>query len=161
MMLYENTKIKVYLPDEVTDSFDIVAGVLQGDSLASYLFLICLNYILRTSIDQMKKYNFTLKKARSRRYLTQTITDADYADDKALLANTPTQAESRLNCLEQAASGIGLHVNANKTEYICFNQEGDIFTLNGGSQKFVDKFSNLESSISSTENDINQRLVKA
>ena len=34
------------------------------------------------------------KKARSVQYAAQTITDADYAVDLALLANTSTQAES-------------------------------------------------------------------
>ena len=34
-----------------TDYFNIVAGVLQGDTLAPYLFIICLDYLLRTSID--------------------------------------------------------------------------------------------------------------
>ena len=33
----------------------------------------------------MKGNDFTLKKARSRQYPTKTITDADYADDIALL----------------------------------------------------------------------------
>ena len=33
-----------------------------------------------------------------------TITDADYADDIALLPNTPAQAESHLNSLERAAA---------------------------------------------------------
>ena len=37
MMLYRNTKVKVCSPDEDTDYFDIVAGVLQGDALAPYL----------------------------------------------------------------------------------------------------------------------------
>ena len=45
--------------------------------------------------------------------------DTDYADDIALMANTPNQAESLLHSLEQAAAGIGLYVNANKTEYMC------------------------------------------
>ena len=48
MMLYRNTK------DGDTDYFDIVAGVLQGDTLALYLFIICLDYVLRTSIDKIK-----------------------------------------------------------------------------------------------------------
>ena len=87
--------------------------------------------------------------------------DADYADDIALLANTPAQAETLLHSLEQAASGIGLHVNTNKTEYMCFNQRGDISTLNGSSLKLVDKFTYLGSSVSSTETDINTRLTKA
>ena len=42
------------------------------------------------------------------------------------MANTPNQAETLLHSLEQSAAGIGLHVNAHKTEYMCFNQVGDI-----------------------------------
>ena len=62
----------------------------------------------------MKENVFTLKKAWSRWYPAQTISDADYADDIALLENAPTQTESLLQSLEQAAGGIGLHVNAIK-----------------------------------------------
>ena len=75
------------------------------------------------SIDLMKENGFTLKKARSRRYLTQTIMDTDYADDIVLLANTPTQAESLLYSLEQAAGSFSPYVNADKMEYMCFNQK--------------------------------------
>ena len=129
IMQYKNMKVKFCSPDEVTDYFDIVTGVLQGDTLAPYLFIISLDYVLQTSIDLMKENSFTLAKARSRRYPTQTIKDADDADNISLLANTPTQAESLLHSLERAAGGIGLHVNADKTEYMCFNQMGDISTL--------------------------------
>ena len=55
---------------------------------------------------------FLWVKARSRRYPTWTITDADYTDDRALLANTPAQVESLLHSLEQAAGSICLYVNA-------------------------------------------------
>ena len=56
---------------------------------------------------------------------------------------------------------IGLHVNAHKTEYICYNQTGDISTLDGTSLKLVDKFTYLGSSVSSTEKDIVTWLTKA
>ena len=102
-----------------------------------------------------------LTKKRSRRYPAKTITDADYADDIALLANTPNQAETLLHSLEQAAAGIGLHVNAHKTEFICFNQKGNISTLDRTSLKMVDKFTYIGSSVSSTEKDIDTRLMKA
>ena len=121
MMLYRNTIVKVHSLDGETDYFDNVAGVLQGDTLAPYSFIICLNYILRMSIDKMKDNGFKLTKERSRRYTAQTITNTDYADDIALLANTPAQAETMLHGLKQAATGIGLHVNADKMEYMCFN----------------------------------------
>ena len=63
-MLYRNTKVKVRSPDGDTDYFNIVAGVLQGDTLAPYLFIICLDYMLRTSIDKMKDNGFKLTKER-------------------------------------------------------------------------------------------------
>ena len=86
--------------------------------------------------------------------------DEDYADDIALLANIPTQFETLLHSLEWAAAGIDLHVNADKTEYMCFNQRSEISTFNGSSLKTVDKFTNLGSSVSSIETDINTRLAK-
>ena len=36
MMLYKNIKVKVRLPDGDVDYFDIVTGVLQGDTLAPH-----------------------------------------------------------------------------------------------------------------------------
>ena len=65
MMQYKNTKVKVRSLDRDTDYFDIVAGVLQGNTLALYLFIICLDYVLRTSIDKMKDNGFKLTKVRS------------------------------------------------------------------------------------------------
>ena len=44
---------------------------------------------------------------------------------------------------------------------MCFNQAGDISTLNGSSLKLVDRFTYLGSSVSSTETDIDTRLTKA
>ena len=147
--------------DGDTEYFDILAGVLQGGTLAAYLFIICLDYELRTSIDKIRENGFELSKKRSRRYLAKTITDADYADDIAILANTSNQAETLLNTFERASAGIGLHANAHKTEYMCFNQTGDIFTLDGTSLKLEDKFTYIESRVSSTEQDIDTRLTKA
>ena len=158
MMLYRNTKVKVCSLDGDTDNFNIVAGVLQGDTLAPHLFIICLDYVLRTSINKIKENGFKLTKERSRRYPWQTIT---YVDDIVLLANAPDQAETLLHNLEWAAAGIGLHVNAHKTEYKCFNQTGNISTLNSSSLKLVDKFIYLGSSVSLTKTDINTRLAKA
>ena len=153
--------VKVRSLDGDTDVFDIVVGELQGGhALASYLFIICLDYILWMLIDLMKENGLTLEKARSRWYPTWTITDVDYTDDVTLLANTLAQAESLLHSLERLAGCIGFYVNADKMEYMCFNQSGDISTLNGSSLKLVDQFMYLGSRISSTKNDINKWLVK-
>ena len=92
-ILYRNTKVKVRTPDRGTEYFDIVAEVLQGDMLAPYLFIICLDYVLRTSIHKIRENGFELTKKRSRRYPTKTITDTNYTNDIAILANTPNQTE--------------------------------------------------------------------
>ena len=80
MMLYRNTKVKVCTLDGDTDYFNIVAGVLQGDTLAPYLFIICLDYVLRTSVDKFKENSFKLTKERSRRFPAKKITNAVYTD---------------------------------------------------------------------------------
>ena len=74
-----------------------------------------------------------------------------------LLGNAPAQAES----LEHTAGDFGLWLNANKTEYMCFNRERVISTLNGSPLKLEKKFTCLNSSISSTESNVNIRLVKS
>ena len=81
MMLYKNTKSMVRSPDGDTDFFDICVGVLQGDTLAPFLFILCLDYVLRNSIDKINHHGFTLEKTASRRHPAVKITDADYADD--------------------------------------------------------------------------------
>ena len=91
----------------------------------------------------------------------RTSTDADYADDIAILLNAPVQAETLLHSLERAAASISLHVNAHKTEYMCFNQTGDISARGSSSLKQVDKLTYIGSSVSSTEKDIDTWLAKA
>ena len=49
--LYENTKAKVISPDGETDTFDILAGVLEGDTLAPFLFIIVLDNVMRQAIS--------------------------------------------------------------------------------------------------------------
>ena len=58
MIHYRNTKVKVRSPDGDTEYFDIVAGVLQGDTLPLYLFIISLDYMLRTLIDKIRENGY-------------------------------------------------------------------------------------------------------
>ena len=128
---------------------------------AKTIIYYSLYYALRTSIDKIRENGFELTNKRSRMYPAKTITDADYADNIAILVNTPNQAETLLHSLERATAGIGLHVNAHKIELMWFNQKDDISTLDGTPLKLVDKFTYLGSSVSSTEKDIDTRLTKA
>ena len=86
------------------------------------------------------------------------MTDTDYTNDLVLLANTPAQTKYSLYCWEQAVSV--LHVNADKTEFMCFNQDGATFTSNGKPLKLVDQFTYFDSNISSTETDVYKGIEK-
>ena len=120
----------------------ILEGVLAKNLEATILFVEftkAFDSIHRGKMEQILLTNSLPK---------ETAT-ADYA---VLLTNAPTQAKTLLQSLEQAAAGIGFHVNTCKTEYMCFNQRGDFSTLNGSSLKLVDKFTTyLWNSVSSTD----------
>ena len=76
-----------------------------------FYFRVILSIVMAVTVSLRRPYASSICSI-FRRYPTKTITDADYADDIALLANTPTQAESSLHHLEQTAGGISLHMKA-------------------------------------------------
>ena len=51
VLTYKYTYAKVITPDGETEHFQITKGVLQGDKLAPFLFVITLDYAMRQSID--------------------------------------------------------------------------------------------------------------
>ena len=160
-MLYKNTKSLVRSPDGDTSFFDIHAGVLQGDTLAPFLFVITLDYVLRTSLDKHTNLGFTLSERLSSRNPTQKLTDVDYADDLAVTSDTISNAEILLHHLEDAAKDVGLYVNASKTKHISFDQQGTIQTNSGEPIKAVESFTYLGSEINSTKQDVKIRIAKA
>ena len=73
------------------------------------------------------------------------ITDADYADDLTVLADVLKDATFLLHSIERTAKEIGLYLNANKTEFICFNQDASqgMESLNGEKIKQMEDFKYL------------------
>ena len=71
MILYRNTKSMVRSPDGDTEFFDILAGVLQGDTLSLFLFVICSDYVFRISADKCNECSQTLELAKSIRFHTK------------------------------------------------------------------------------------------
>ena len=160
MIMYKNTRAFVRSPDGDTEIFDIIAGVSQEGTLAPYLFIIVLDYVLR-NLDQNKNLGFTLGKQLSRRYPGEMLTDTDFADDLALLSDKIGNTENLLNILETAAASVGLYMNATKTKFIAVNTEGTITAQNGCDLEQVNDFNYVGSKIISSENEIQVRIGSA
>ena len=107
-------------PDGETGEFDIYSGVLQGDTLAPYLFIIVLDYCLRSAINgREERLGFTINPRRSRRVGLLMITHLDFADDIALVSDTACQAQELLDRVKDVALRAGLHMNARRLSAWC------------------------------------------
>ena len=146
-------------PDGDTEYFDINAGVLQVDTLAPLLFIITLDYVLRTYIDDNKYLGLTLSKQRSRIYPAIKITDADYAYDLIIFADSSRNAENLLNVLEESGKSVGLKVNIKKTQQMNINSNKTVKSI-GIVLKNVDNLIYLGSEIESTDIVIQIRIAK-
>ena len=77
----------------------ITVGVLQSDTLEYFLFIICLDYILRKSLDLHHDLGVTLFKKNSSRYQSIKIINVDYADDLVILTDTLKDATKLLHVM--------------------------------------------------------------
>ena len=159
--LYTNTKSRGITPDGETDFFDIVAGVLQGDTLAPFLFILVLDYVLRISMDENNTKGLLLKPRRSTRHPAEFITGLDFADDLALPPNTIQDAHSLLHALEEAAAHVGLYCNDIKTEFVSNESDPNIVSFAGKTIKHVPDFKYLGSYIMNSEKDFKIRKALA
>jgi Reverse transcriptase (RNA-dependent DNA polymerase) len=136
---YNGHKVQIALADGSLTMFELLRGILQGDTLAPYLFVLLLDAVLFVAIDPTLgipiRYNaLRTRKAGLRQLHSDTITDFDYADDIALCCESVVNAQTQLRNIEAAALKVGLKLNVgkNKTEFICLNTPSSTITLNSG-----------------------------
>ena len=124
-VLYSNTCSSVLTPDCETEPFNVLTGIIQGDTLATFLLIFIDDYIMRTSVNTINERGVQYQLRRSSRNSALHITDADFADDKALLSDNLENAQVLLLSLESAANCTGLHLNEKTTECMPINIQGD------------------------------------
>ena len=88
--------------------FSIEAGILQGDTLALFLFIIVGDYVGRVSIDTTSSNGLELSPRRSSRHPAKYITDTEFADDITLISQSLLGAQYLLQSLEQVSNCVGL-----------------------------------------------------
>ena len=162
--MYTNTKAKVVSPDGETELFDITAGVLQGDTLAPFLFVIVLDYAMRkATAGKEEELGFTITPRKSRRHPKEVLADLDFADDIGLLSNEMRQAQQLLLNVEVECKKVGLGLNGPKTKFLAYNVEVQqpLHTIDGTQLEQKDDFKYLGSWADSSEKDIDIRKALA
>jgi hypothetical protein len=144
MSMYEGHTVKLRVNGSLSDEFALSRGVLQGDTLAPYLFIMALQRVL-DNVDQLSDYGIPARaylgqmsssEMRLRQRLTQgRLRSLAYADDIVLLADSQLHLQDLLQLLQQRAEEIGLFMNfaAGKTECMSFGTQHlpKVFNLQG------------------------------
>ncbi len=110
MCLYNNTSSKVRVGNTESSSFSTTTGILQGDTLAPFIFIVVLDWVLRMTYKE-KEGAFTVDNNCS-------IACLCFADDIGQLNDNLKSAIKMLNELAFYGKMVGLKVNRDKTEYI-------------------------------------------
>ena len=129
MSVYYGAQAAVKVGGEISTPFDLGVGVLQGDTLAPYLFVIVLDWVMRNAIpDESLGLRLsddidtqTRKSPRNNDKLQRKVlTDLCYADDIALVSDNVDNANTMLASISHWARKVGLRINTGKgkTEYI-------------------------------------------
>ena len=146
--MMEGHQLVVKTEDGISDPIHVQAGVLQGDTLAPFLFIIALDYVLRASIFEQDGVPLsacsTGTRITRRRDGARVITDLDFADDIILFCPTLHQARATLHRVEAVALTIGLRINSGreKTEYFTIGRirdEENLFSLSLADGRTVPK----------------------
>ena len=103
---------------EFSEFFNVLTGVMQGDVLAPYLFIIVMDYILNRAA---KNHGVFTHARTSTRCPERVLNELAFADDIANLASSIPAAQEQLNSLCNEAKTVGLHINTDKTKYTTYN----------------------------------------
>ena len=118
-VLYKNSKSAVMVDGDLFDPFDVTTGVLQGDVLAPFLFVVLVDYLLKKATSQLDS-GVVIHPRRSRRHPAKSLNDLDFADDIALLESSISRAQAQLTKTAETAADLSLVISAPKTRvYNC------------------------------------------
>ena len=168
MASYHGHQVQILTSAGLTEPISLTCGVLQGDTCAPYLFVLCLDYVLRQALPkESESYGFTYEPRQSSRHPAKTLTDTDFADDIALLSQSIAGAQKMLLDVEREASIVGLKINVAKTQYIMVGDWSDhsqadcVLRVAAGTIALVDDFRYLGSWIMDSKKDFLARKALA
>ncbi|VDO61138.1 unnamed protein product [Schistosoma margrebowiei] len=155
---YDGLQCKVMNGGQLTDAcFQVRTGVRQGCLISTFLFLLVVNWIMKTSTSEGK---------RGIQWTAQNqLDDLDFADDLALLSHTHEQMQIKTASVAAISASVGLIIHKGKTKVLKFKAENsNPITLDGETLGDVESFTYLGSIIDEqgeSDADVKARIVKA
>nr|KAG5709927.1 hypothetical protein BaRGS_029969 [Batillaria attramentaria] len=154
---YQDMSCRIAHAGQLSESFEVKTGVRQGCLLSPFLFLLVIDWIMKTTTAGRKNgIQWTL--------WTQ-LDDLDFADDLALLSHSHSQTQDKTTCLEATSAGTGLKINRKKTELMKINTTANTpVTVGGEPIREVESFVYLGSVVDGqggTDRDVTARIGKA
>jgi hypothetical protein len=154
---YDGMSCRVVHGGQLTNSFQVRTGVRQGCLLSPFLFLLAIDWIMKTATSQRRNgIQWTL---------WEQLDDLDFADDLALLSHSQQQMQDKTNVVAALSSQVGLNIHKEKTKVIKINSTStERITLNGSPLEESQSFTYLGSIIDQqggTVADVKARIGKA
>ena len=158
---YNGFSCRVLHHNVKSQPFETISGVRQGCLLSPLLFLLVLDDVMRNAIDVESSRGLLWN------IFGERLEDLDFADDIALIAQTHSDMQNKLDKVIVESKKVGLNLNVAKTKEIRINDLSNCppFQADGQNIDRVDHFEYLGSFISATdggtEKDIISRIAKA
>ncbi|CAH8462687.1 unnamed protein product [Schistosoma guineensis] len=154
---YDGLQCKVVHEGQLTDAFQVRTGVRQGCQLSPFLFLLVVDWIMKTSTSEGKHgIQWTAQ---------NQLDDLDFADDLALLSRTHEQMQMKTASVAAVSASVGLSIHKGKTKVLKFKAENsNPITLDGETLEDVESFTYLGSIIDEqggSDADVKARIGKA
>ena len=108
-------------PDGNTKFIKILAGVLQRDISASYLFGNVFDYAMGQTLSGKEEEQVPYLIKRRIRHNNIIITETDFVDDMALISEQISQVQEMQTRVETETQKKGLFIHKKKTETMRFN----------------------------------------
>nr|KAG5699276.1 hypothetical protein BaRGS_000478 [Batillaria attramentaria] len=154
---YKDMSCRIAHAGQLSESFEVKTGVRQGCLLSPFLFLLVIDWIMKTTT--------TGRKNGIQWTLWAQLDDLDFADDLALLSHSHSQMQDKTTCLEATSAGTGLKISRRKTELMKINTTANTpVTVGGEPIREVESFVYLGSVVDGqggTDRDVTARIGKA
>ena len=158
--LYEETVGCVQVNGKRSTTFGIKTGVRQGCAAAPELFNCVIDHVMTRTTNRLP---FGLQ------FGDRVLTDADFADDLGLVADSIDQLTDALEVLQEEAAKVGLKINWLKTKIMAIEPPSPVsppenITVCGAPVEVVKNFTYLGSVLSnegSIEEEVCSRVSKA